>query len=52
MKEKIIDQSLATRNIGKILEMLEDSDDCLEVLKIEMKNIADLIILDKATGKS
>lgn len=49
-KERIIDQSLVTRNLGKILEMLAESDDCLEVLRIEMKKIADLIVLDKSTG--
>jgi hypothetical protein len=33
-KERIIDQHLITKNLERIMELIQDSDDCAEVMKI------------------
>lgn len=33
------------------MELIQDSDDCVEVMKIEMKKIANLVVFDKNISK-
>jgi hypothetical protein len=52
VKEKIIDQTLVTRNLSRIIELIDDSDYCMDMLKMEMQKIVDLVVFDKAAGKA
>jgi hypothetical protein len=51
VKEKIIEQTLVTRNLYKLIELIDDSDYCMEMLIMEMQKIVDLVVFDKAAGK-